>query len=304
MRLMTEELSRTESRTVTLNDQSVILTDFQHRLWTKLVARQRLAVAAPTSAGKSFVLQNFLAKKLDEGERCTVAYIVPTRALISQVSRDLRRLLAARSQDGRTIDVVTVPVESEMILPSRAVYVMTQERLQLMLAQHPAFCTDIIIVDEAHTIAEGSRGILLHWVLEELLGRAPQSQLLFASPGIRNLDVFGRLLGLSDVEPMPSREATVGQNFLAVRIEDPQTGTIAVYLRERGMQPTLIARRELGLRTVTRIKSWSIPHAYLAPVRSTSSMPTALGIPKTSPCGSRSASRAADQRQLGKHWPT
>lgn len=254
MRLMTEELTRTESRTVTLNEQSVILTDFQHRLWTKLVARQRLAVAAPTSAGKSFVLQNFLAKKLDEGDRRTVAYIVPTRALISQVSLDLRRLLAARSNDGHTIDVVTVPVESEMALPSRAVYVMTQERLQLMLAQHAAFCADIIIVDEAHTIAEGSRGILLHWVLEELLGRAPQSQLLFASPGVRNLDIFGRLPGLSDVEPMPSREATVGQNFLAVRVENPQAGAIAVYLRERGMQPTLIARRELGLRTVTRVE--------------------------------------------------
>lgn len=252
MRLMTEELTRTEDRTVVLNENPVILTDFQHRLWTQLIARQRLAVAAPTSAGKSFILQSFLAKKLEESETCTIAYIVPTRALISQVSRDLRRLLAVRYNDGQSIDVVTVPVESGISLPRRAVYVMTQERLQLMLAQHPAFRTDIIIVDEAHSIAEGSRGILLHWVLEELLGRAPQSQLLFASPGIRNLDVFGRLLGLSDVEPMPSREATVGQNFLTVRIEDPQAGTIALYLRERGMQPAMIARRELGLRTVTR----------------------------------------------------
>lgn len=254
MRLMTEELAKTEERTVTLNDKPVILTDFQHRLWTKLVARQRLAVAAPTSAGKSFVLQSFLATRLNESESCTVAYIVPTRALISQVSRDLRRLLGTQSSDGNTVDVVTVPIESDTSLPRRAVYVMTQERLQLMLAQHPAFRTDVIIIDEAHAIAEGSRGILLHWVLEEMLNRAPHSQLLFASPGIRNLDVFGRLLGLSDVEPIPSREATVAQNFLAVQIEDPREGAIALYLRERGRGRTLIAKRHLAFRTVTRVE--------------------------------------------------
>jgi len=33
LRLMTEELGRVEARTVTFNDNTVVLTDFQHRLW-------------------------------------------------------------------------------------------------------------------------------------------------------------------------------------------------------------------------------------------------------------------------------
>lgn len=254
LRLMTEELAQTETRTVVLNDKPVVLTDFQHRLWTKLIGRNRLAVAAPTSAGKSFVLQNFLATRLDESDECTVVYIVPTRALISQVSRDLRGLLGPQPPHANPIEVVTIPIESGMPLPRRAVYVMTQERLQLMLSQHQDFCSDLIVIDEAHAIAEGSRGILLHWVIEELLSRAPRAQILFASPGVSNLDVFGRVLGLSDIEPMPSRELTVAQNFLQVCVDNGPEGAIALYLRERGFGSTLIARRHLGRRTVTRVE--------------------------------------------------
>jgi len=254
LRLMTEELGRIEARTVILNDNTVVLTDFQHRLWTKLIEQNRLAVAAPTSAGKSFVLQNFLAMRLNESDAFTVAYIVPTRALISQVSRDLRGLLGPRPLHGNPIEVVTIPIEGDTPLPRRAVYVMTQERLQLMLSQHSGFRSDLVVVDEAHAIAEGSRGILLHWVIEDLLKNEPAAQLLFASPGVSNLDVFGRLLGLSDVEPMPSREPTVAQNFLPVQVEDAAEGRIALHLRERGYGSSLIARRSLGRRTVTRVE--------------------------------------------------
>jgi hypothetical protein len=254
LRLVTEEIAQTGKRTIMLQDKPVVLTDFQHRLWTKLMGKVRLAVAAPTSAGKSFVLQNFLISRLDQSEHATVVYIVPTRALIAQVARDLRGLLSAKLFGESQIEVVTVPIEAEMPLPPRAVYVMTQERLQLMIGGHPAFRANVIVVDEAHAIADGSRGILLHWVIEELLAREPNAQLLFASPGIRNLDVFGRLLGLTDIESFPSREPTVAQNFLTVRIEDPKEGLIALHLLERGFDSSLIARRHLGRRTVTRVE--------------------------------------------------
>jgi hypothetical protein len=254
LRLMTEELGLTETRTIILHEQAIVLTDFQHRLWSKLMARNRLAIAAPTSAGKSFILQNFLTARLDESEDCTVIYIVPTRALISQVSRDFRALLTPRGSEENSVEVVTVPIEDGTPLPRRAVYVMTQERLQLMLGQHPEFGGDVVVIDEAHAIAEGARGILLHWVIEELLARTLDAQLLFASPGVRNLGVFGRLLGLSDVEPMPSREPTVAQNFLPVHVEDSQEGVITLHLRERGFGSTFIARRHLGRRSVTRVE--------------------------------------------------
>ncbi|MFX7918510.1 hypothetical protein ABTK44_20065, partial [Acinetobacter baumannii] len=88
------------------------------------------------------------------------------------------------------------PIDADTTLAERAIYVMTQERVQLALGSHPDFSASVIIVDEAHSIADGSRGVLLQWVVDDLLIRNPTSQILFASPAIRNLDIFGRLFGL------------------------------------------------------------------------------------------------------------
>ena len=158
LRLAAEELVLTEPRTVVLAEQTFVLTEFQHRLWQKLNARTRLAVGAPTSAGKSFVLGNFLVSRLAEGEQRSLVYIVPTRALIAQVSDDLVRRIGPLPADRVKTEVVTVPIEADGPLPRFAVYVMTQERVQMMLANHPEFRAEIVVVDEAHSISEGSRG--------------------------------------------------------------------------------------------------------------------------------------------------
>lgn len=251
LRLAAEELVLTEPRTVVLGEQAFVLTDFQHRFWQKLNARTRLAVGAPTSAGKSFVLGNFLVSRLTGGEEHSLVYIVPTRALIAQVSYDLVRRIGRPPADREMAEIVTVPIQADRPLPRIAAYVMTQERVQMMLANHPGFRAEIVVVDEAHSISEGSRGILLHWVVEELLARNRSSQLLFASPGVRNLDVFGRAFELTDVEPLPSFEPTVAQNFLQVRITDYDRGSVELYLAEKGLGLTLIAGRELNRRMWT-----------------------------------------------------
>ena len=255
LRLVTEELAQSEGRTVMLRDNAVVLTEFQHRLWTKLRRRQRLAITAPTSAGKSFILQNFLASLLDQSNDCSIVYIVPTRALIAQVSRDLRNLTNARNTEkSAAVEILTVPVESGTALPRRAIYVMTQERLQLMLGGHRELIGHVIVVDEAHAIADGSRGVLLQWVVEDLLRRAPDAQLLFASSGVRNLEVFGRLLGLSDIEPLASHEPTVAQNFLPVTVEQPKHGLVTLHLQEINAPRSVVAQVDLGRRTVTRVE--------------------------------------------------
>jgi len=251
LRLAAEELVVTEPRTVVLGERSFILTDFQHRFWQKLNARTRLAVGAPTSAGKSFVLSNYLVSRLNEAEECSLVYIVPTRALIAQVSDDLIRQMSRPSAGRKMAEVVTVPIQADRPLPGIAAYVMTQERVQMMLANHPKFQAEIIVVDEAHSISEGARGILLHWVVEELLARNRSSQLLFASPGVRNLDVFGRAFEIADVESLPSFEPTVAQNFLPVRITDYDRGSVELLLAEKGNGLTLIASRELNQRMRT-----------------------------------------------------
>lgn len=253
--LAVEELAVSEAQTVILRDEPVVLTNFQYRLWSKLKAGKRVALTAPTSAGKSFVLQGFLASLFGTPGHRSVVYLVPTRALIAQVSRDLRQIFE-RSEAHSLIstEIISVPMEADQRLPLRAVYVMTQERLQLLLTAHPELSAPVIIVDEAHSISDGARGVLLQSVVESLLARQPEAQLLFASPGVKNLDVFGRLFDLPDVHEMPSNEPTVAQNFLMVSVEDQDTGRVSMQLLERGSPPLQISNFNFERRTVTRIE--------------------------------------------------
>lgn len=238
-----EELTLSDERRVLLRERPVLLTGFQLEMWRKLAEGRSLAVGAPTSAGKSFVLQGHLARVFDQSENHTVVYLVPTRALIAQVSRDLVDIFAGTAD---APEIVTVPLDSDQKLPQRSILVMTQERVQLMLMSHPSMSGNVIIVDEAHSIADRGRGILLQWVVDDLLRRRPDAQLLFASPGIRNLEVFGRTFGLDDVESLPSKEPTVAQNFLIVRVTSARRGEFSVSIVEPGEEEAVVGAFAIG----------------------------------------------------------
>jgi hypothetical protein len=241
--LVLEELSLSAEREVHLRESPVLLTGFQHELWTKLGEGRNLAVAAPTSAGKSFVLQGHLARVFDEDDDHLVVYLVPTRALIAQVSRDFGDMFAGTAM---APEIVTVPLDADQPLQRRSILVMTQERVQLMLLNHPDLSADVVMVDEAHSIADRGRGILLQWVIDDLLRRNPDAQLLFASPGIRNLEMFGRVFGLTNVEAIASKEPTVAQNFLIARVLSPSRGEFSISNVEPGGEESLVGEFAIG----------------------------------------------------------
>ncbi|WP_454020423.1 DEAD/DEAH box helicase [Azospirillum sp. Marseille-Q6669] len=252
--LITEEFVVSDRRTVSHRGQPTVLTDYQFKLWRRLVSGKRVAVSAPTSAGKSFVLKSFIAKRLEEPDPLTVVYIVPTRALIAQVSADIRKVLNDDRGVSAEVDVITVPIDSKQFLPGRAVYVLTQERLRMMLSAHPTFFAQLIVVDEAHSIGEGARGVLLQWTVEDLLKRLPTAQLLFASPIIRNLDVFGRIFDLVDIDTLPGGDPTVAQNFLVATFNDAEGGDLTLRYVESPFVQTKVGNVALGHRSVTRVE--------------------------------------------------
>ncbi|QCG96406.1 DEAD/DEAH box helicase [Azospirillum sp. TSA2s] len=252
--LIGEEFVVSDRRTVICRGRPIVLTEYQYKLWRRLSAGKRVAVSAPTSAGKSFVLQNFIAKCLEKPDPIAVVYIVPTRALIAQVSADVRKLLIGDSGILDEVDVITVPIESKQPLPRRAVYVLTQERLRMMLSAHRSFYAQIIIADEAHSISEGARGVLLQWTVEDLLKRLPKAQIIFASPIIRNLDVFGRIFDVSDIITLPSGDATVAQNFIVAAFTDSEIGDLTLCYAESPFVQTPVGSVVLGYRSVTRVE--------------------------------------------------
>ena len=70
----------------TVDELSFPLTDFQRSLWDKLSSDQDVISSAPTSAGKTHVILNYLLNKVAKSDGSFAAVIVPTRALISEVA--------------------------------------------------------------------------------------------------------------------------------------------------------------------------------------------------------------------------
>ncbi|MEJ0078004.1 MAG: DEAD/DEAH box helicase [Alphaproteobacteria bacterium] len=244
-----EELVAADRTTIQINNRLVRLTNYQRRLWDSLQRKQSVALSAPTSAGKSFILQLYISSIFANGAP-SVVYIVPTRALISQVAREIDELFR---KEGQVVpEIVTVPLRSGADPPSSSIYVMTQERVHLSLESNPLLHATLLVVDEAHSIAEGSRGILLHSVIDQLLRRNPTAQVLFASPTTRNLSLFGELFAL-EVERRPSREPTVSQNFLFVSSNSPAKGHVAISATDGTRQPISIGEIQTGLALSSRI---------------------------------------------------
>lgn len=248
--LAAEEIASSSQQSVQVGDRAEVLTNFQHQLWSELVAHRSVAFSAPTSGGKSFVLELYLAALFDANKR-SVVYIVPTRALITQVFNELGTLFTKHNLPSP--DIITVPLRDGRAIPDRAVYVMTQERVHIILQDQPNFRADVVIVDEAHSISEGARGILLQTVIEEMLRRNPLAQALFATPTTRNLDAFAHLFALKGLSTPFSREPTVAQNFLITSSDQPERGSILITATRESGRTTTLGEISTELRLRSRI---------------------------------------------------
>ncbi len=87
LKLQNEKLSFDSS--IILDETVIQLNHFQNDVYTCQLQNDVISISAPTSAGKSFILCNILIEKLLK-RQINIIYIVPTRALISQVESDLR----------------------------------------------------------------------------------------------------------------------------------------------------------------------------------------------------------------------
>jgi len=196
------------------------LTDFQTRLYHTLQRSRAASVSAPTSAGKSFVFAVDIAQKIKSSvEPMAIVYVVPTRALIRQVTGDVRKHLKDAKIEGVPVRCVPLRVVKEDV-PKGIVYVLTQERLLTLLNQDPdaGVWVDMLLIDEAHGIRDGARGIQLHAAIDQVVRRFPSARVYFASPCSRNpehlLDLFS--LGATG-ETFIEELSPVGQNLILVK---------------------------------------------------------------------------------------
>jgi hypothetical protein len=200
--------------------EGVTLTDFQVRLSKALRDTASVSVSAPTSAGKSFMLELELLHRLTTTGPYIAVFLVPTRALIRQVSVDLADLLRTNEVECSVLASLSVPEDGDDKKPRRFIFVLTQERFATFLTGAPAnLRIDAIIVDEAHEIGKDRRGITLERVIRLAMRRFPAAQLFFSSPLRSNPEY---LLSLFNRPELPSahfveHQRPVTQNILLVK---------------------------------------------------------------------------------------
>jgi superfamily II DNA/RNA helicase len=189
--LRLESVAREAENTVYMDtERSTLLTDFQYKFLSSIDNENSLSVSAPTSAGKSFVLNLDLIRKIKADSGQCIVYIVPTRALISEVSHRIRTTMRNEGLEGVIVRTAPFPVAKEKIKQA-AVYVLTQERLMSFInSQVGKPYISSLIVDEAHEIQNGKRGIILQNAIDIVLSRFGTIKVLFASPLIKNPSYF------------------------------------------------------------------------------------------------------------------
>ncbi len=223
-----QEIHRKDN-TIKIADSVLTLTDFQMQLWESVNHYPVTIVNAPTSAGKSFILQNHIVNAVAFECMCAV-YIVPTRALIEQVINDFRNIMnKAGIQD---IVVSAIP---DVPNGKKTIYVLTQERTQLLLENE--FQIDITVVDEAQNVSDSARGIILQSVVETIKRKNENVKFIFATPFVQNPKLFLHMFSLDETNSkiIPIGESPVSQNLFSVSLNKEKTHLFDISkLREDG----------------------------------------------------------------------
>ncbi len=218
-------LAHWNENTVQTDYDNIVLTDFQKQLWDRFNTHRILSVSAPTSAGKSFALQQFIINSFLNNSEKFVLYIVPTRALISQVADSL---IFEIKKKQLSVPVITIPESPNDLGVSSGIYVLTQERTHALLT-HNLIKFELIVSDEAQTMGDRERGILLQMTIEKLIRSNPCAKFFFGSPFSKNPDYF-KFLFDTEIFSIKEKVSPVAQNLIMVDTHQGVPGKLSFHL--------------------------------------------------------------------------
>jgi len=181
------------------------------------LSRPFFSYSAPTSMGKSFMMRVFIKQQIQNGEKKNFAMLMPTKALINEVTSELIESLTTLLKEN---DYRIVTMSGSLALKSRHnyIFVVTPERMLYTLIDDPTLQIDHLFVDEAHKISSGDkRSVFYYKVIEKLKERNSNTHVVFASPNIPNPSVYLETLSKEDaVFDITAEEAMVACKYAPV----------------------------------------------------------------------------------------
>ncbi len=164
-------------------------------------ASRAVIVDLPTSGGKTALAQFRMLQALNQFDQDDgwVAYVAPTRALVSQITRRLREDFGPL---GIQVEPLTGAIEVDafeeaLLGEARAfqVLVATPEKLQLVMRNKKvARPLALVVMDEAHNIEDESRGLRIELLLATIKQESPRANFLLLMPFVPNANDLAQWL--------------------------------------------------------------------------------------------------------------
>jgi len=183
--------------------------------------RRSIVVSLPTSAGKTLIAEFRILQALDRYESVGgwCAYTAPTRALVNQITARLRRDLGPlnirveRVSPALEVDSIEEEILTSEIEAAWRVLVTTPEKLDLLLrggwAQRVDRPLSLVIVDEAHNLGSGVRGLRLELLLATINREAREASFMLLTPFVPNAEEIAAWL-----DPLNSQAVELGLEWL------------------------------------------------------------------------------------------
>ncbi|VFQ44538.1 DEAD/DEAH box helicase [Desulfoluna butyratoxydans] len=151
---------------------SYVLHSAQTRILVKLLAGESIILSAPTSFGKSLLIDMVIAAK----DFQNIVLIVPTLALVEETRRRMSRF----------VDKYAIITASKQKSQNNNIFILTQERFLAMESEIPD--VDFFVIDEFYKLSisgEGDRATQLNQALLKLSNTKAQFYLL--GPSIKSV---------------------------------------------------------------------------------------------------------------------
>jgi helicase len=162
-----------------------------------LLSRQRkhFVVSVPTSSGKTLCGELAIIQELTENDEAVCFYVVPTRALVEEKSKELKMKLR---EFGFKVEAATGALQRDELENSlfigTQVIVCTPEKLDLLIRHDDESFrkATLFIIDETQMISDPERGLGLEFVVVKIRILRVEARVILLSAMIPNSEDFGR----------------------------------------------------------------------------------------------------------------
>ena len=211
------------------SEQNQYFIRSQKEVYDHITEDSCFSYSGPTSMGKSFVMRTFIREKIKQNSDENFAVVVPTKALINEVSREMSDGLGELL---RVHDYRVVTSAGSILLQGKNahhyIFVMTPERLLYLLIGYKEIPIHYLFVDEAQSISErNGRSAFYYQIIGMLHRRELHPRVVFASPNIPNPEVYLELIPGSRVgmrAKMASLYTPVSQEKFLIDLQGGQLG--------------------------------------------------------------------------------